>query len=446
MKTKVFFCLLFLGVCAMNACSEKEGIEINPDNAVKIGAYTIPIETALNTLDDFLAEQGVLKTRGSVNDYIDNYFVVSATAKIKSLSEQDLIYAVNFIDESGYALLAADSRISEEILAVTDQGSISEEDFYDTNDGLTSTENDDLSVEDYNEMIRTGALANRGYQINQACLDFVDKEINGYGDGGGGGGGTTSGSTTYEWITVKSVPRLMNTLWAQRGEDNLFNKYCPTVGLIWQNKAPAGCVCIAVSQIMAYHEYPSALICNGVEIDYSAIKDIYCYSDLWGTGTEASQEMLARYISTVGAWCNTQYHSIFGKSWGFSWPSDAEECLSMFGYENVSLNMGYDETIVLQSLDDGCPVFMSAIAGIIGGHAWVIDGYIKRNYVSNQGVISKRQTLVHCNWGWHGDCNGYFTSGVFRTQEAEISDGLGQDSEENYWYAFNTITYENPNK
>ena len=104
MKTKVFFCLLFLGVCAMNACSEKEGIEINPDNAVKIGAYTIPIETALNTLDDFLAEQGVLKTRGSVNDYIDNYFVVSAMAKTKSLSEQDLIYAVNFIDESGYTL------------------------------------------------------------------------------------------------------------------------------------------------------------------------------------------------------------------------------------------------------------------------------------------------------------------------------------------------------
>lgn len=43
------------------------------------------------------------------------------------------------------------------------------------------------------------------------------------------------------------------------------------------------------------------------------------------------------------------------------------------------------------------------------------------------------------------NCNGYFTSGVFKTRQAVMSDGLGQSMNSNYWYAFNTITYENPN-
>lgn len=87
---------------------------------------------------------------------------------------------------------------------------------------------------------------------------------------------------------------------------------------------------------------------------------------------------------------------------------------------------------------------MSAISGVISGHAWVIDGYIKRKNVSSTGSVLNNQTLVHCNWGWHGDCNGYFTSGVFKSQQAVITDGFGQYQNENYWYAFNTITYDNP--
>lgn len=31
--------------------------------------------------------------------------------------------------------------------------------------------------------------------------------------------------------------------------------------------------------------------------------------------------------------------------------------------------------------------------------------------------------LLHCNWGWDGDCNGYFYSGAFDTQSPEKYDG-----------------------
>lgn len=56
----------------------------------------------------------------------------------------------------------------------------------------------------------------------------------------------------------------------------------------------------------------------------------------------------------------------------------------------------------MKSLDSGCPVFMSAVAGIVDGHAWVIDGYKIRNYTSPEGRIDKTQNIVHCNWGGLG--------------------------------------------
>lgn len=186
-----------------------------------------------------------------------------------------------------------------------------------------------------------------------------------------------------------------------------------------------------------------------MKIDYPSIKKIYYYKNntIYYDGTPTSEEMLARFCINVGSWCNTKYHSIFGDPWGFAWPSDAKSCLETFGYRNVSLNWGYDENRVLTSLDNGCPVFMSAIARVFAGHAWVIDGYMKRDYVSSKGTVSKTQTLVHCNWGWKGHCNGYFTSGVFHTKDAETYDLPSNNTENyNYWLAFNTITYDKPQK
>lgn len=29
---------------------------------------------------------------------------------------------------------------------------------------------------------------------------------------------------------------------------------------------------------------------------------------------------------------------------------------------------------------------------------------------------------IHINWGWYGNCNGYFFAGVFETDEAEEYD------------------------
>lgn len=448
--------VVMLGVLFICSCSDVFN-NTSGDKVIIEKDYTIPMEDALASLENFMIEAGMFpETKGCLNEYIKDFFTVSSPATKSGENYENVLYVINFIDDGGYALLSADYRISDDIIAVTDSGNADESDFKVPMFDRIPSENDDLSVSEFNEMLESGVLAEENSQVNYQCLLYALSQLETNKDdvieigspcdpGPGGSGGTGSAPITYQWEVVKEVPRMLNTAWSQStSENDLFNKYCPKVGLIWRNVAPAGCVCIATAQIVAYHEYPD-LFYNGMQIDYHDIKKIYSYDYVWYTGTETSREMLARFCICLGDLCNIRYCSIFNKSWGFAWPWDAKSCLETLGYQNVSLNLGYDDTTVLNSLDNGCPVFMSAIAKLVSGHAWVIDGYIMRDYVSSNGTVSKSQTLVHCNWGWHGNSNGYYTSGIFHVDEAEMVDIISRiQYHDHYWYGFNTITYEKP--
>ena len=189
-----------------------------------------------------------------------------------------------------------------------------------------------------------------------------------------------------------------------------------------------------------------------MNIDYSKLKSIYSFNDGVFDGglikdTLDSRKMMSSFIYHISASCKTKYGKIFDKTWGFAWPSNAKRCLRKMGYNNVKLHWGYDEDKVLKSLENGCPIFISATSKVINGHAWVIDGYIKRFYKQNPDSALKSQTLVHCNWGWGGLCNGYFISGVFKPKDVTISDNLGTtESEDKYWSLINYITYDKPGK
>lgn len=447
---KIFYYLIAFAIilqsCSVNSLETTQVLTGND-------GFAIPIETALSTLEKFMQDDGIISTKGCVNDCIDNYFVFHGTTTKGTSTNGDVMYVVNFKDNGGYALLAADTRIPDEILAITDSGNVAECDYCGPETVMQATDNDDLTIEEYNSMVASGVLAAaRDKQIAEFCHEYAMNSIDNSDRNIMNGDMGTTQHEDYDWIIVERVPRMLETIWTQDNEpyNDIFNKYCPEVGLVFKHKAPAGCVCIALSQIIAYHEYPDRIY-DGLPIDYDAIKMIYSY--FYGKGpindnnNDSVKDMLAKFCITIGGMCKTKYHSIFGKDWGFAWPIDAAECLSTLGYENVVLNDCYDENLVIESLKNDCPVFIAAVAGLWSGHAWVIDGYIKRNYSSSKGTILQSQTLVHCNWGWAGKSNGYFASGMFNADEAIISDGISSETaHDHYWYGFRTISYDNPNE
>ena len=72
-----------------------------------------------------------------------------------------------------------------------------------------------------------------------------------------------------------------------------------------------------------------------------------------------------------------------------------------------------------------------------GGHAWVVDGYI--DYVT--GWRSEEHLYLHCNWGWNGNCNGYFLDGVFNTDTSPSYEDNVSSTRSHYRYQLKYATF-----
>ena len=59
-------------------------------------------------------------------------------------------------------------------------------------------------------------------------------------------------------------------------------------------------------------------------------------------------------------------------------------------------------------------------------------------------VNSQYRTLLHCNWGWGGLDDGYYYSGVFKTNEGPVSTTsiLQGESDDYYDSFYRIVTYE----
>lgn len=70
----------------------------------------------------------------------------------------------------------------------------------------------------------------------------------------------------------------------------------------------------------------------------------------------------------------------------------------------------YDASAIVDALEIGKIVYgRGSIEDREVGHAWVYDGYCKAQKSGTTKI------LLHCNWGWNGQSNGYYISGIFDT-------------------------------
>ncbi|MFV0392583.1 MAG: C10 family peptidase [Paludibacteraceae bacterium] len=363
-----------------------------------------------------------------------------------------LLYVVDFADNEGSAVLAADSRISESVIAITEEGSVTEEIHLLYESGVDYGDECLQNFNLYNQEENDYYVAREAPVALQYCYNYAEECIAG-GSFGGGANNTIVNTVTGSWTVNEKIYPKLKTAWHQRSP---FNDAVPqTRWFFWQSykRGPAGCVPIAIAQIMAYHEFPKNLTCNGYVIDWTGVKDICTIYYKLKKGTAYDEAAVAQLVSNIGGWCST----IYSPDWGFALPRKARDCMSTFGYRNVVRDYGYSETKVMDMLRNDNPVFIAAISNVVGGHAWVIDGFIDRNrlkkgYNSAGSLVStttETQKLIHCNFGWKdGVCNGYYTSGIFNTKkgavEQEFFDSPAK-SDNNFDWAFHIITYNNPN-
>lgn len=218
----------------------------------------------------------------------------------------------------------------------------------------------------------------------------------------------TSAWAAFENNSIKSArvnqkDPLIKTKW---GQGDYYNDLCPTDenSQNLNSKVPAGCVSIALAQILMYWEYPSSGVGSNIyNSSYGSLfadfgATVYDYDkmpDFLTTPNNAT----ATLVYHCGVSINTKYGPT-GSSANLGFVCTA--LLENFKYSDNMLYYSrakhYSEwnALLKNELDNNRPVIYSGEPDNGGiGHAFICDGYSGDAY-------------YHINWGWNGHYNGYF--------------------------------------
>ena len=212
-----------------------------------------------------------------------------------------------------------------------------------------------------------------------------------------------------------AVAPLITTTW---GQGTPYNLLCP------QNTV-TGCVATAMAQIMKYWNYPAHGIgwhsytpyyhpeygeqtanFNATTYDWNNMVDHYnYYYDEQGnfhwddTQTDEQKQAVATLMYHCGVAVEMEYDPSGSGASSYITPA-------LFNYFNFSSTYidreDYDDSewisMLQNEMNASRPVFYCGSGS--GGHAFVCDGYDSGTYGNY---------YFHFNWGWGGDCDGYFS-------------------------------------
>lgn len=96
--------------------------------------YVISADDALAYLESFMAEAENFTTKSLTSRNVSSITPINYSALTRAsqdnLSCDNLLYIANFEQDQGYAILAGDTRIGEKVIAIADDGQLSEATVY----------------------------------------------------------------------------------------------------------------------------------------------------------------------------------------------------------------------------------------------------------------------------------------------------------------------------
>ncbi len=505
-KNLISVALLFAALGLAN-CQQEPVVKPVAEVDKTIPSYHVPREKALAELNSFLADVDANNTtRGGkirqikdvtpiLGDKFQNTTRVSEDEAAAAIDT--LLYMVNFEDEEGYAVLSAVDFLAP-IIAVMDQGNADSAlisypfipgnildfddddcciDYYEDELAEEEADTTDLPIigdpiyppligggllSQSNEITRTTestSAVNHNVKfvlrmVNDYCeFKLIDHNNpagsgdnsggntggsgnNGSGDNTGDEGDDNGGSTSpQDWTVIGQIQPLLKTSWEQVSP---FNTYCPTKNGV---STLAGCTVVALGQVIAYHKHPKQ-----VHVGYMPNWDLI--SAVTVDSRRDSILVAAYWLAELGA---TYVKADYGTTGTSASMYKVKKAMKALKYLNVDKFCGYRESTIISHLNTDRPFLIAATSpknesgdGKKHGHAWVIDGYIQR--VRNNQI----ETMMHCNMGWGGVCDGYYASGIFDTtkvtdENGEAIDLIATDStKRKYCKYYRSVTYDKP--
>ena len=221
-----------------------------------------------------------------------------------------------------------------------------------------------------------------------------------------------------------SVAPLITTRWNQGSP---YNDLCPIDPTNDNERSVTGCVATAMAQVLAYHRAPNRTVrpipaftteTAGIFVDempVTALDWANMLNTYKGSETDAQKKAVATLMLLCGASVEMDYTA---NSSGASSDIIVSALRTYFGYASSTHRADRNnyratdwDALIYGELANCRPVLYGGhSAG--GGHAFVIDGY-------------DHDGLYHVNWGWGGQCDGYFLLSVLNPDSNE---GIGASS------------------
>ena len=390
---KRLIALISLLLAATSCCKDNlSSQEESPMRLQKGESITRTKENALNIALKAQEEFFGTSTRSQTESTTikSDQILVKTRPSTRAVGSLDtLYYIVNFTDDSGFAIVAANKN-EEPLIAITEKGSFSGD--------HTGVYGFDLYMEETENRLAESAATTPQQGPDEMVTIICD---------------TVS-------VIREEMPEMIDIKWHQ-GEP--FNWFCPEIAGV---RSPAGCPAIAVAQAMAYYQYPSELTLtypghsvNKISLSWQEMTkhwspDLFCeYCTL-----------NAHLVREVGYVIGTRY-SYNGS--GIDYPETLKANIVSLGYTCDTYER-FETNAIVKSLKDKHPVIITGIetddTGIVVGHIWNVFGYKrfyqhikyyinsggKRPIQTDGGYSITEKNYLYLNYGHADDKNGYYLS------------------------------------
>ena len=333
--------------------------------ALNAGAERISRDEALSLAQDFMQGKAMEPVQAS-----------SSKAPVRGGANDESFYIFNAADNGGYAIIAADDRVSP-VLGFSDQGNI-----------------------DLDNMPENMAswLENYKYEISNLKSDadiVLDKPV-----------------------SRSEVNPLLNDNWSQYAPYDLLSPVYDGI------RCPPGCVAVAMAQIMYYYKWPVGVVDSIPphinRYNSRLVEGVPSTSFKWDLmkpsfrSDEPDENAYA--VAELLRYCGQAVKMAYDIDGSGAYFEDACKALiERFKYSRQAEEVNkhdfssYDwDEMIYNELASGRPVCYGGNRTLDGGHAFVCDGY--------------KDGYFHINWGQGGYTDGYFKLSLLSGESTYIYD------------------------
>lgn len=436
--------IIALALFGLAACQHETQITPNIMEKSTQRSKVIDPELAINYLNDLLIDI-YDETKADISQYTINDISVFGGVTTKSCKHalpDTTVYIVNFENNTGYAVMAAQSCMVTPVFCITDSGSLSVNDLHDALEYIDNISScltkSDIEYNEGDEEVDVDLYSDDDEQYYFTGINFTNALLaasisNQLGTFHPIDSTMSEAKEKYTYVNRTKIGPLLQTKWTQHSPFNDFRN----------DNAPAGCVAIATAQILECNKYGKV---GNRTFDWQLLGTVCPWNDYANNNASTAANAAASdFLQFVGSHNNCRIkYSTKGSS---GWAKGAKRTLTNFGYRNVKKYMGFGNINTSRTnsmLATNLPVYVDG-SGNGEGHAWVIDGLLVRDKVGMwSGTFISSQSYYHINWGWRGQSDGYFHIGVFNTTDRAFRDEMDKNpsvQSGRYTWNYRVVTY-----